>query len=89
MDVTKSQVQELIKSAKGKVFSGMYVKKDGSLRTFNGKEFLSKELAGGEPNLSDDQVAYFDLNANGWRSFKVDSLVELNINKEKYLFNEK
>jgi len=85
----KKDIQGLIKSAKGKIFSGSYVKKDGSLRKFNGKSHYNSELAGGEPNLSEDQVAYFDINANGWRSFKVDALLELNINGDKMMFNDK
>lgn len=77
--MTKTDVQQKIKTAKGRFFSGVYIKKDGSRREFNGKSHYNSELAGGEPNLASDQVAYYDVNAKGWRSFKVDALVELTI----------
>lgn len=82
----EQQIREIINSAKGQFFSGMYIKKDGSERVFNGKELSYKHLAGGESTLAKGQIAYFDINANGWRSFYSDQLKQINVSGETYSF---
>lgn len=76
------EIRAHIKNAKGQFFSGVYVKKDGSLRKFLAKEFKASAIVGGVSTLVEDQIAYYDMNAKGWRSFKSGQLRELTIGSE-------
>ena len=64
-----------------------YTKKDGSTRIAKGT--LNFDVMG-EENLpkngvsydSETTTRYFDVNSNGWRSFKNDNFIEILSNKE-------
>ena len=79
------EIRGFINGAKGQFFSGVYIKKDGSLRKFLGKEFKASAIVGGVSTLAEDQIAYYDMNAKGWRSFKSGQLRELTIGTEKVI----
>jgi hypothetical protein len=61
-----------------------FVKKDGSIRTINGLFRTTSHMVGGdraerqhETLKANDLVAIYSLKDQGWRSFKLDSVVEV------------
>jgi hypothetical protein len=61
-----------------------FVKKDGSLRRINGHLRAARHIVGGargeahsEAMKARGQVPIYDLKNKGWRSFFVDSVVEI------------
>ena len=82
---------ETIENLKSQMRNGVvefsYTKKDGSTRIAKGT--LNFDVMG-EENLpkngvsydSETTTRYFDVNSNGWRSFKNDNFIEILSNKE-------
>ena len=61
-----------------------FVKKDGSLRKINGLFRTTSNMVGGDRGAAqhdtlkaNDLVAIYSLKDRGWRSFKVDSVLEV------------
>ncbi len=61
-----------------------FVKKDGSLRKINGLFRTTSNMVGGDRGAAqhdtlkaNDLVAIYSLKDRGWRSFKLDSVVEV------------
>lgn len=61
-----------------------FVKKDGSIRRINGLFRATSHMVGGDGGArqhdvlrSNDLVAIYSLKDRGWRSFKVDQVVEV------------
>ena len=59
-----------------------YNKKDGSVREAKGtlNSFIygkENEPAGSSRSVSENQIRYFDIDANGWRSFLVENLIDI------------
>lgn len=53
-------------------------KKDGSLRTLNGRMDVVKHLKGGKSTLdSDKYITIFDMQAGGYRAINVDTIEEV------------
>ena len=83
--------KEIIENLKSQMRNGVvefsYTKKDGSTRIAKGT--LNFDVMG-EENLpkngvsydSETTTRYFDVNSNGWRSFKNDNFIEILLNKE-------
>ena len=99
--VGEETVSRLMRSTKGRVFSGMFVKKDGSVRTFNARATAENAVLG---TGSERKLAFID-NAvlirnlkNGmdkvtarqksWRSFRLEGLLELTIDGTTYKFEQ-
>lgn len=83
---------ETIENLKSQMRNGVvefsYTKKDGSTRVAKGT--LNFDIMGVENQPkngieynSDTTTRYFDVNSNGWRSFKNDNFIEM-INTENY-----
>lgn len=82
---------ETIENLKSQMRNGVvefsYTKKDGSTRIAKGT--LNFDVMG-EENLpkngvsydSETTTRYFDVNSNGWRSFKNDNFIEILSNEE-------
>lgn len=78
---------EQIKDFKTKLHEGVvefkYTKVNGEERTARGTlhETAITEDGGSMPKgvmeVSDETIRYYDLNSNGWRSFRVDNFIEI------------
>jgi hypothetical protein len=68
-----NKLQQLIDESKGKFFSITFVKKDGTVRTINGKNRYNAKLAGGERKGT--AVPFFNRNKNSWASTHPESIV--------------
>ena len=73
-------IEELKKKLLEGVVEFSYTKKDGSLRTAKGTLRMGNIPEDQHPNGNGTSVPgvlrYYDLNSEGWRSFKEDNLVE-------------
>lgn len=70
---------EIVSKLKTGVSIIKYVKTDGSLREAKATldpVFLPQQTNNGSRSSNDLVVNYFDIEANGWRSFKVNELKE-------------
>ena len=108
-----SFVHEIIEECtNGKVYSGKFIKSDGTERTFNARVYADGAIKGTGNEMPKHLITYIDNNVliknlkshgrrldkerdaelikearrKSWRSFKIDSLKELNVNGTKYTF---
>jgi hypothetical protein len=67
----------------GAFFTVTFIKADGSVRVMNGRTGVTKHLKGGESTIKDKPNLYgcFDVKANGYRCFNMDTVLELKVNK--------
>ena len=60
---------EKILNSNGKIFTVEFIKKDGSLRTLNGRLGVTKHLKGGTSTLNPDKfITVFDLKTKAYRA---------------------
>ncbi len=84
--ITREQMVEQLNMG---MCSVVFEKKDGTLRTMNctlsarilaeeiGTEFITEETQQSQ-NVNTDTIPVWDMEANAWRSFRVDSVKEFN-----------
>lgn len=53
-------LRDLISLSGGKIFSGSFIKADGSKRVFNAKQFIVGSVVGGKSTLNQEQIAWID-----------------------------
>ena len=77
-------VRDLVHRKGTKFATVRFIKKDGSERVINGHFRAVKHMAGGDRGAAqhdvlraNDLVAIYSLKDRGWRSFKLDSVVEV------------
>lgn len=71
------------------IVSVRFTKKNGEVRTLNGRLGVKKHLKGGQKSFDDAEknlVTIYDLQAKGYRSFSVDRLLELKAHGETWRF---
>lgn len=75
-------VEELKEQLKQGIVEFSYTKKDGSTRLAHGttkteilKEYNAEPKGTADKQLNDSVVRYFDIDAQGWRSFCSDNLL--------------
>ena len=79
---------ELINKSKGKIFTVTFRKKNGELRKMNCRLGVSKGVNGKGMNYNPTLKALkpvFDMQIKEWRMLNLETIRELNINKEKYM----
>ena len=65
------------------IFSITFTKKDGSLRKMTARLGVKSHLRGGTKKFSDEErdlITVFDMNNNGYRSFKTSNVINLKCN---------
>ena len=77
--MTKKEIKEKLHSDKPMIFS--YIKKNGELRVAKGTlniNVMGEENApsGKLESYNEDTIRYYDILAEGWRSFLVDNFIE-------------
>ena len=73
----------------GTIVTVEFIKKDGSLRTLNGRMNVKKHLKGGTKAFDDKDyglITIYDLKNKGYRSFKVENLRKLKAKGKEYNF---
>ena len=72
----QTELETLIGSVKGRFFSITFEKKDGTIRTINGKDKYLRLLRGGENKVKDaGYVSAVNRNKEEWFCFKPNSVV--------------
>lgn len=82
---TKEQIRE---TARAGVISVKFTKKDGSLRNMRcslQEKYLPPLMNDAETTTKDnpDVLAVWDIEAKGWRSFRIDSVMSMTISMER------
>jgi len=86
MELSRFKASELIKSTGGKIFSAVFVKKDGSIRAINARIGVKINLKGGKNGASDKNalMTVYDMNAKGYRMINLATLQQLKIGGTVY-----
>jgi len=82
-------VQEIRELAKGQIFSAVFIKKNGDVRTMTCRLKVTKHLKGGELAYDAESrglLPVFDMNKQAYRTINVNTLVSLTINGQSYKF---
>jgi len=90
--INKPEAVALITETNGKVFSAIFIKKDGSERTMNCRTQVSKGVKG--VGLKFDPTNYnlvqvYDMNAKGFRFINLNTLKALQISGKAYIMESK
>lgn len=88
MQLKLSEARDLIKSAKGKIFSATFYKSNGDLRVMTARTGVRKDLKGTglrydpkEHNL----ISVFDMNKRQYRMINIGTLLNLRMNGVLYV----
>lgn len=78
---------EIIKASSGKFFTVTFTKKDGSIRTLNGRLGVTKYLKGGKSTLNPDQfITVYDVQSQGYRAVNVDTIQSVTVDGILYQY---
>ena len=78
----------------GTEFGFTYKKKDGTVRVAKGKLYSPEVVVKGTGMNRDQKMEknkvfqYFDLNSNAYRSAKLENILDITVNGEKYLIED-
>ena len=70
-------VKSILQSANGKFMTVTFKKKDGTMRTINGRAGVTTHLRGGVKTVSDDNYFTIYENNNGYRNVNYDTVTEI------------
>ncbi len=87
MKIDSKDVVKIINSSKGKFFSAIFIKKDGTLRTMNCRLGVKKYLKGGELRFSPSKkglVVVFDTDKKEYRMININTTRNLKVNGVSY-----
>jgi hypothetical protein len=90
MELKLSEARQLIKSAKGRIFSATFVKKNGEVRRMSARTGVKRYVTGTGMKYkpSDyDLVTVFDMQKKLYRSINIGSLMSLTVNGTRYEVN--
>lgn len=74
------QLDQFILNSNGKFVSVDFIKKDGSLRTINGRLGVKKHLKGGKSNLNADQfITIYSMADKGYRAIDRETIQSVTI----------
>ena len=89
--VSKSQALKLIQGTKGKVFSAVFLKKNGDERTINARLGVNKGVNGAglkyDP-LSKGYLPIYDMANKGYRMLNLTTLKAIQVNKKVYVVSK-
>ena len=68
---------EVIENSKGRIFTVVFTKKDGSERVLNGRLGVAKYLAGGKKTTGEEYLTVYDLKSGGYRSVNKNTVKEV------------
>lgn len=74
------KMDDLLLASDGRMVTVTFVKKDGSLRTLNGRLGVKKHLKGGVSTLDPSQyITIYDVKAAGYRAVNRDTIKGLRV----------
>lgn len=87
--INKDKAKQLIQGTKGQIFSGLFIKKDGTHRLINARLGVKKHLnPNARPRPYDpskhDLINVYDMSNKGYRMINLNTLQKLIINKIIY-----
>ena len=76
-------IEDFKNELRNRIVEFKYTKKNGDIRTARGT--LNVDVMGNDNtpkgtgyDIKDNNIRYYDLNSNGWRSFLIENLIEWN-----------
>lgn len=85
--IKRHQAVQLIHQTRGRIFGGVFIKKDGTERVFNARTGVKKGLKGKglsfNPALK-GLIPVYEINSKGYRMINIDTLKILRINGSTY-----
>lgn len=73
-------LDQLILNSAGKFVTVRFVKKNGELRTLNGRLGVTKHLKGGVSTLNPDQyITIYDVVNEGYRAINRETIIEVTV----------
>lgn len=90
MKITKDKAKELINKSNNKIFTAEFIKKDGTHRLMNARLGVKKGLKENPKPQPYEPSKYglirvYDMQVNNYRMINLNTLLNLNINKTKYI----
>ena len=71
-------LQSVLQATKGKFFTVVFIKKDGSTRSMNCRLGVTKHLKGGLSNLNPEQyLTVYDVQSKGYRAVNLSTIVSV------------
>ena len=85
--IHKTKVSDLINKNRNKIFSCVFVKKDGAIRTMNCRMGVKKGIKGTGKSISSPSNSYltvFDMNKDQFRVINLETMLIINIGGKQY-----
>lgn len=85
--ITKATATEMINKSKGQIFTIVFRKKNGELRTMNCRLGVKKGVNGNGMSFEPSTMGYkpvFDMQVKDWRMINLNTLMCLKMNKRVY-----
>jgi hypothetical protein len=87
--ITRSKLLELIKSTKGRFFSVVFIKKDGSIRKLNGRIGVKSHMKTGHResltyNFTQPYVCVWDAQKKAYRNVNLDTIYHIRLNNQYF-----
>ena len=71
-------IQSVLKATKGKFFTVVFIKKDGTTRVMNCRLGVTKHLKGGMSTLNPSEfLTVYDMQAEGYRAINLSTIVSV------------
>lgn len=86
--ITTDEAKKLIFDTKGKFFTVVFIKKDGTSRTMNARLNVRKYLKGGELKYNPYEMGYipvYDMTAKGYRMVNTKTIKSLQVGNKTYI----
>ena len=90
MRIDTKDVVKVVNSSKGKFFSAVFIKKDGTPRTMNCRLGVKKYLKGGKLRFSPSKkglIVVFDRDKKEYRMININTTQSLKVNGKEYHVN--
>ena len=82
-------LSKVIECSEGRFFTCEFTKKDGSIRTLNGRLGVEKWLKGGECTLDREKfVIVYDVQSKGYRAVNRETILSVKIDGVKFCKGE-
>jgi hypothetical protein len=86
MKISNTEIQDIIKSSKGRIFTATFLKKDNSLRKMTCRLGVKKNLSGGANNTAhiSKYITVYDMLSRGYRNINIETVPELQVDGSHY-----
>ena len=82
----KYKALKAIYDTRGRIFSAVFIKKDGSIRKMVARTGVTKYIKGGEHTVKakNNLLTVYDMAKGGYRTINLNTLLRLKANGEQY-----